>query len=294
MSISTLSVVIPAYNEEAAIQECLDRIFEQIDHIDEVIVVDNNSTDATAAIVAAAQHREPKVRLVKEVAQGCAPARSAGMNSATGDIVARIDVDTKINENWAANIKSFFSRHSDRYAAATGTCTCYDLPFQGLFASLQRKMNAKNEAKLERGESIAAPGLFGSNMAILKTAWEDIKSALHDGEDVHEDTDLSLTLQSEGLSCAMVPGMEASISGRRYLSPVGSYWRYVLRGPRTLALHGKRLSAALGTFAVAATAMPFYLLMWVPFRAWDPERESFSLGRLFAGAERRPQPRAHV
>lgn len=41
----TLSVVVPVYDEESTIGECLDRLCAQIAHIHEIIVVDNNSTD---------------------------------------------------------------------------------------------------------------------------------------------------------------------------------------------------------------------------------------------------------
>ena len=46
----SLSIIIPVYNEESHLRQCLDAIAKQIEKPDEVIVVDNNSTDETVQI----------------------------------------------------------------------------------------------------------------------------------------------------------------------------------------------------------------------------------------------------
>ena len=69
-----LSVVIPAFNEELVLRRCLDSLaVQQTSYPYEVIVVDNNSSDATAAIAGS----YPFVRVVHERRRGVAPARQA-------------------------------------------------------------------------------------------------------------------------------------------------------------------------------------------------------------------------
>ncbi|MDX5963635.1 glycosyltransferase family 2 protein [Rhodococcus opacus] len=258
------------------------------------MVVDNNSSDDTAAIVAQLANAEPKIRLVRELKQGCAPARTAGMDVASGDVIARIDVDTAVDRGWAASIRRFFEEHGDAYGAATGTCSIYDLPFQKSFRKAHQKLNARKRNKLERGEGIDSPGVFGSNMAIARGVWADLKPLLHDGADIHEDTDITLSLKEKGYRIALLPGMSAQISGRRYLTSPAAYWSYAKRGPMAFAVHGHRVQAAVNLVLVAVFAMPFYFLTWMPFRAWNPETATFSFRRIFLPVEKRSQPRAHL
>ena len=88
-----ISVVIPAYNEEAAIGHDLRTIFDTMDasgYTYEVLVVDDGSTDATAAIVA----EYPRARLVQHPLNlGVGAARTTGMRQAGGDIIVTTDGD---------------------------------------------------------------------------------------------------------------------------------------------------------------------------------------------------------
>src|ERR1019366_8076903 len=85
-----VSLVIPAYNEKHHIKACLDHIASQRVVPYEVIVVDNASTDKTAAIARSYDF----VTLITEKRQGVVFARDTGFNLARGDIIGRIDADT--------------------------------------------------------------------------------------------------------------------------------------------------------------------------------------------------------
>ncbi len=104
-----LSVVVPAYNEAGVLGECLARLTAQSEHIAEIIVVDNNSTDDGMRIVAGVMAEHPSVRIVHETSQGLVHARNAGLDAATGDIIARIDADTRVPEHWARTVVDFFA-----------------------------------------------------------------------------------------------------------------------------------------------------------------------------------------
>ena len=86
----TISVVVPAYNEESYIAEALDAIFAQTDAPLEVIVVDDGSTDATAEIAGSYGDR---VRLFGQENRGCPGAFDTGFREAAGDFVALCPAD---------------------------------------------------------------------------------------------------------------------------------------------------------------------------------------------------------
>jgi UDP-N-acetylglucosamine diphosphorylase / glucose-1-phosphate thymidylyltransferase / UDP-N-acetylgalactosamine diphosphorylase / glucosamine-1-phosphate N-acetyltransferase / galactosamine-1-phosphate N-acetyltransferase len=83
----SVSLVIPAYNEEETIQQVVEE-FRQEPHLDEILVVDNNCKDATAARAAAAG-----ARVVSESRPGYGSALLAGMTAATGDILVLVEAD---------------------------------------------------------------------------------------------------------------------------------------------------------------------------------------------------------
>src|SRR5476651_1469584 len=79
----TLSIVIPVYNEQGYLKACLDSIAAQADLPDEVIVVDNNSTDDTAKIAKSYKF----VRLLREPRHHQSFAQATGFDAARSDII---------------------------------------------------------------------------------------------------------------------------------------------------------------------------------------------------------------
>lgn len=83
----SVSLVIPAYNEEETIAEVVTE-FRQIPFLDEIVVVDNNCVDQTAARAKAAG-----ARVVPESAKGYGAALMGGMRAAKGDILVLVEAD---------------------------------------------------------------------------------------------------------------------------------------------------------------------------------------------------------
>ncbi|HEX6116158.1 MAG TPA: glycosyltransferase family A protein [Solirubrobacterales bacterium] len=97
MDEAAISVVIPARNAAGTLPRTLAALADQdLGEPYEVIVVDDGSTDATAAIAAAA----PGVTLVAERGAGPGPARNAGVAAARGDVLAFTDADCCPAPDW--------------------------------------------------------------------------------------------------------------------------------------------------------------------------------------------------
>jgi glycosyltransferase involved in cell wall biosynthesis len=102
-----VSVVVPAFNAGATIQETLNSISDQTYDTLEVVVVDDGSTDDTANIVRRHGLRDPRVRLVTKANGGVASARNEGIKLTRGEFIAFVDADdlwhpTKIQKQVAA------------------------------------------------------------------------------------------------------------------------------------------------------------------------------------------------
>src|SRR4030043_1595511 len=82
------SFIIPAFNEEKLIGECVESIKNQTEKADEIIVVDNNSLDLTSKIA-----KRLGCRVVKEEKQGISEARNRGAYLASGDVLCFVDAD---------------------------------------------------------------------------------------------------------------------------------------------------------------------------------------------------------
>lgn len=214
----TISVIIPAYNEEARIAPCLRALQQQTVLPFEIIVVDNNSTDQTAAIVS----RFPNIRLVHEQKQGLSHARNRGFAEARGDILARIDADAVVNNDWIEQVQTWFSQHPDG-AAVTG----YGRSTVGLTSERIGRIWSWAYQKHVQG-FFGIPILWGSNMAMSAQAWRRAqKYCILDDRLVHEDQDLSLALASVGVRVDVNPAMFVNVDfgDVQYMDKFLSYYQ---------------------------------------------------------------------
>ena len=86
----SVSVIVPCYNGEAFLAECLDSIFGQDRPPEEVVLVDDGSTDGSAEI---ARRYESRLRYHLQPRQGAGAARNAGVRLAAGNCIAFLDAD---------------------------------------------------------------------------------------------------------------------------------------------------------------------------------------------------------
>lgn len=86
----TLSVVIPTFNRRSTLARCLESVFEQTRPVDQLIVVDDGSTDGTEDWIRASH---PTIDLVTQTNKGVSAARNAGIRIATSQWLAFLDSD---------------------------------------------------------------------------------------------------------------------------------------------------------------------------------------------------------
>jgi len=104
----TISVIIPAYEEQAYLGPCLESLKNRYFDDFELIVVDNNSSDETVRIA-----RDYTDIVLSCPNQGISSARNFGAAHTTGDILCFIDADGIVSEGWGKNVLSTVSGQGD-------------------------------------------------------------------------------------------------------------------------------------------------------------------------------------
>ncbi|MEA2457527.1 MAG: CDP-glycerol glycerophosphotransferase, partial [Thermoleophilaceae bacterium] len=94
-----ISVVVPVYNVELYLETCLESIAGQTFGDLEVVMVDDGSTDGSAAIAERFVQRDPRFRLVTQTNGGLSKARNTGTDAATGEFLAFVDSDDYLAPN---------------------------------------------------------------------------------------------------------------------------------------------------------------------------------------------------
>src|SRR4051794_20117562 len=88
-----ISVVVPMYNVEEFLEACLESIARQTFGDLDVVMVDDGSTDSTAAIAEAFAARDGRFRLVSQPNGGLSKARNTGIDASSGEFLAFVDSD---------------------------------------------------------------------------------------------------------------------------------------------------------------------------------------------------------
>lgn len=103
----SVTVVIPVHNGESTLGEQLEALRTQSDTQPfSVIVVNNNSTDRTAAVAQGFVDRDPRFRLMDCPAPGASAARSAGLDQVETDIVLFCDADDVVDVHWVREMRA--------------------------------------------------------------------------------------------------------------------------------------------------------------------------------------------
>jgi glycosyltransferase involved in cell wall biosynthesis len=215
------TVVIPAFNEEFYLADCLSSLAAQdFPGPVEVIVVDNNSTDDTAAIARAAG-----ATVVFEPDRGVCHARQRGTESARGEIVVSADADTIYHAGWLSKIESWFA-DNPLGVAVGGPCYFHDGPAWGM--RLQRMLFGAVNLIVRLGGPVVY--VTATNFAFRRDAFSGYDTRLAQGGD---ELDLLRRLRKKGL-VAFDPSNSIDTSARRmeegvvYNFAVSFFYYYIL------------------------------------------------------------------
>ena len=94
-----ISVIIPVYNVEKYLRECLDSIVNQTFKDIEIICVDDGSTDKSLEILREYEQKDKRIIVISQPNKGVSTARNIGMQQATGKYMMFVDSDDYITQN---------------------------------------------------------------------------------------------------------------------------------------------------------------------------------------------------
>ncbi|QLD11121.1 glycosyltransferase family A protein [Microbacterium oleivorans] len=182
----TVSVVIPVKDDAVALRRCLRALSLQLDPPDEVVVVDNASTDDSAGVARAAG-----ARIVTCPQPGIPAAAAAGYDSARCDLILRLDADCIPAITWVGDLRSDFARRPG-VAVLTGGARFVDgsralrTPLAAVYLGCYAAFGYLALGHLP---------LFGSNLAFRRSSWRRVSSRVHrEDPRLHDDFDLAFHL----------------------------------------------------------------------------------------------------
>jgi glycosyltransferase involved in cell wall biosynthesis len=206
-----ISVIVCAFNEESALGPCLESLVQQSRPADEVIVVNNASTDRTRQVALTFGG----IRVIDEPAKGLVRARAAGLAASTGSLLVYTDADCRAPRSWLAAIAREFERRPDA-VAVTGPYHFYDWDWVGrLGARLYDVTLAPFAHVLSQRVFRIGAVFYGGNFAVRRTALERIGGFDTSIEFHGEDTNLGRRLAAVGF-VRLASRCRTSTSARRY------------------------------------------------------------------------------
>lgn len=108
-----ISVIVPVYNVETYLEECLDSIQNQTYTDFEVLLVNDGSTDGSQAICERYCQADKRFRLINQSNQGQSVARNTGVTASRGEFIAFVDSDDMILANYLETLMHYMSDDVD-------------------------------------------------------------------------------------------------------------------------------------------------------------------------------------
>lgn len=182
-----ISVVIPLYNKKNAIEDALDSVFNQTVLPDEIIIVNDGSTDGSEKIVELLNH--PLVLLIHQKNEGVSAARNKGINKAKNEWIAFLDAD----DVWMPNYLKEITDLLPSFPESSVLATAYELqdssgnrtpiilnkiPFKGNFGKLTNYFEVA---------ACSHPPLWSSAIVVKKSALQGVGGfpvGIKSGEDL--------------------------------------------------------------------------------------------------------------
>jgi glycosyltransferase involved in cell wall biosynthesis len=190
----TMSVIVCAHNEARFISQCLFSLLTQTRPADEILVINNASTDETAAVARAV----PGVCVIDEPRKGLVVARERARRAARGDILAFLDADCRAPIYWLERLERRFEQLQSR-VAVTGPYRFYDwdLASRTLIRAYDVVVAAPTHLLVHQALKLGAV-LYGGNFAVRREGLSQIGGFDCSIEFHGEDTNLGRRLTPYG------------------------------------------------------------------------------------------------
>ncbi len=208
-----MSVVIPCFNDAVLLRRVLGSLVRQSVPADEIIVVDNNSTDASAAVA-----REfAGVHVVTEARQGITWAAAAGYDAAQGDLIVRTDADAVVPPDYIAWVHREWEdaqlRPGNQVVGLTGPAE-FELPGRPEWFARVVSALYLGAYFLTTGSALGHRPLFGTNCVLSAAWWRSVRGAVSlDDAEVHDDLHLSFAVRP-GETVRYAPQLRVRMDGR--------------------------------------------------------------------------------
>ncbi|MDZ8276206.1 glycosyltransferase family 2 protein [Microbacterium aquimaris] len=222
-----VSVVIPVKDDAGPLEHCLRGLSRQSIALEEIIVVDNGSRDASAAVA-----RAHGATVITCGAPGIAAAASAGYDAARGEVILRLDADCSPQPGWARTMVEAL-QNDPQTDAVFGGASFHDGP-----SWLRRPLAAAYLSAYVAivGTALGHWPLFGSNLAMRADAWHAVSASVHRWDvDTHDDIDLAFHLGERHRIAAVGP--EHMTISMRPFADAGLFAARVRKGFRTVTMH---------------------------------------------------------
>jgi GT2 family glycosyltransferase len=277
-------VIIVSYNGRQHLENCLRAVQAQQDVTFECILVDNGSTDGSAAFV---RERFPWVKVVESDKNlGFAGGNNRGAAEARGGFLAFLNNDTRAEPTWLSALRDGLGGASD-VGVVTSRIVYMDDPmrldsagdgFTRAGGAFKHGHGAPANGYAERREVF---GACGAACLLRRAVYEEVGGFDEDFFASHEDVDLSYRLRLRGYRCLYVPEavvLHAGSATLGHASETSVYygqrnleWVYVKNTPLklllvTLPLHVGYLVAATAYFAWIGRLPSFAAAKWAALR----------------------------
>lgn len=107
MKLLKLSIIIPIYNADIYLENCLKNIVKQINNNDEIILINDGSTDSSLDICNRYKSIYKNIKVIDKKNEGVSIARNVGLDLAIGDYIVWIDSDDWVNDNYIFLVKKY-------------------------------------------------------------------------------------------------------------------------------------------------------------------------------------------
>lgn len=220
-----ITVVVPAFNEEITIKNCIQSLLDLDYHDYEIILVDDGSTDRTLEEVRKVQG--PRVSVIHQENQGKAKALNNGILSSKGEIVVTVDADTKLHKDSLRRIANRFAANH-RLGAVAGNVKVN--PTSGPLNMLQATeyttgINLIRKAQSALGCVLVVPGPIA---ALKREAVECV--GMFTDDTFAEDFDITMRVLKEGYQVEYEDGAVAYTDAPKNLEDLMKQRRRWYRG----------------------------------------------------------------